>query len=126
MLKTKLIEEWDEYDGIPISHIRQADNGQKYYCHFLNYWEDRVDFAVTPISEEELQELASGQMPLRQILQKDEVYLLVWGEEEVIGDSRITVPEDFLPSEGITYKHLSAVNRAKGCSLKSFHWPDLE
>lgn len=91
----KEIEVLIEHDCIPLSHIRQDRVKNKYYCHWIDTELDEngkflADFYFcVQVSDEDINNLKNNKISLRNILMKENKYLLVVMNEKEIFKSFI-------------------------------------
>lgn len=67
-LPTKVEEIIDDYDCMLLMHTRRDESGQLYYCHWLDDVDNQFIYSITPITDETLSKMKSGEIDLREVI----------------------------------------------------------
>jgi hypothetical protein len=100
-VKTEIIAEVDVYDGWPMIHIRQDDNGQKYYCHCFDQDGLKYSYVMVPVSDFDIEAVTTGAVTIRSILDRETRYLLEMDHEDYVSPHPEPFPEDWLPKPDV-------------------------
>ena len=101
-LPTKVEEIIDDYDCMLLMHTRRDESGQLYYCHWLDNVDNQFIYSITPIDNETLSKMKSGDIDLREVMLQPSTRLFT-GELDFIEGS-ILDHEDAVPKVGITLR----------------------